>query len=57
MTTTPRLVRPFTPVNTTDNGVFQGDGQIVGLNSLDGGYVIIWTDASHTYSTGLAVIG
>jgi hypothetical protein len=57
MTTTPRLVTPFTQVNTTDNGVFQGDGQIVGLNSSDGGYVIIWTDASHTYSTGLAVIG
>jgi FG-GAP-like repeat len=55
MTTTPRLVRPFTPVNTTDNGVFQGDGQIVGLNS--GGYVIVWTDSSHVYSTGDAVIG
>jgi hypothetical protein len=57
MTTTPRLVRPFTQVNTTDNGALQYSGQIVGLNSSDGGYVIIWTDASHTFSSGDAVIG
>jgi hypothetical protein len=56
MTTTPRLVKPFTQANTTDNGV-QALGQIVGLNSSDDGYVIIWTDLSHTFSTGNAVIG
>jgi len=56
MTTTPRLVKPFTQVNTTDNGL-QFSGQIVGLNSSDDGYVIIWTDASHTFSSGDAVIG
>jgi len=40
MTTTPRLVKPFTQANTTDNGV-QALGQIVGLNSSDDCYVII----------------
>jgi hypothetical protein len=57
MTTTPRLVKPFTQVNTTDNGALQYSGQIVGLNSSDDGYVVIWTDASHTFSAGYAVIG
>src|SRR6266540_1703638 len=57
MTTTPRLVKSLTQVNTTDNGAFQGDGQVVGLNSSDDGYVIIWTDFSHTFSSGQAVIG
>jgi hypothetical protein len=53
MTTTPRLVKPFTQANTTDNAI-QALGQIVGLNSSDDGYVIIWTDLSHTFSTGNA---
>jgi hypothetical protein len=48
MTTTPRLVKPFTQVNTTDGGVPQFDGQIAALQ--DGGYVVFWTDRSHTYS-------
>jgi hypothetical protein len=55
MTTTPRLVKPFTQVNTTDGGVPQFDGQIAALQ--DGGYVVFWTDRSHTYSGGDAVVG
>ena len=56
MTTTPRLSKSLTQVNTTDGGAVQNDGQIVSLN--DGGYVVVWTDSSGTYNpAGAAVIG
>jgi FG-GAP-like repeat len=46
MTTTPRLVKPQTQVNTTDGGADQFDGQIAALQ--DGGYVVVWTDNSQS---------
>jgi len=64
MSTTPTPWKPLptglppAQVNTTDGGVFQGTGQIVGLDASDGGYVIIWTDFSLVYNpSGSAVIG
>jgi hypothetical protein len=42
MTTTPRLSKSLTQVNTTDGGAAQNDGQVVSLN--DGGYVVVWTN-------------
>ena len=44
MTTTPKLWKGLTQVNTTDAGAAQDGGQIVALD--DGGYEIIWTDNS-----------
>ncbi|MCP1831714.1 hypothetical protein J2R76_000141 [Bradyrhizobium sp. USDA 4532] len=57
MTTTPRLWKSLTQVNTTDNGTAQSGGQIAPLDASDGGYVIVWTDSSDVFSTGQAVIG
>jgi hypothetical protein len=54
MTATPRLWKSETQVNTTKFAP-QANGQIVGLD--DGGYAIVWTDTSHLFSTGWAVIG
>jgi hypothetical protein len=62
MTTTPRLVKSLTQVNTADTPVAPGggaaqiDGQIAPL--LDGGYVVVWTDSSRTHNpNGTAVVG
>jgi FG-GAP-like repeat len=62
MTTTPRLVKSLTQVNTSDAPVSPGgfasqfDGQIAALP--DGGYVVVWTDQSGTYNAnGAAVVG
>jgi hypothetical protein len=61
MTTTPRLWKSQTQVNTTDAAVgfggtaFQGDGQITGLP--DGGYVVVWTDESNTLIFGPEIMG
>jgi FG-GAP-like repeat len=62
MTTTPRLWKSLTQVNTSDASVvpggtnFQGDGQIARLP--DGGYVVVWTDDSFTYNPiGSAIVG
>ena len=55
MTTTPKLWKGLTQVNTTDAGAAQDGGQIVALD--DGGYEIIWTDNSHVLSTGAVVMG
>jgi FG-GAP-like repeat len=56
MTTTPRLSKSLTQVNTTDAGAVQNDGQVVSLN--DGGYVVVWTDSSLTHNpAGAAVVG
>jgi Ca2+-binding RTX toxin-like protein len=63
MTTTPRLWKSQTQVNTSDapfpgRGVsnFQGDGQIAPLQ--DGGYVVVWEDGSCTYNPdGSAIVG
>jgi hypothetical protein len=56
MTTTPSLWKSQTQVNTSDGGVFQGDGQITSLQ--DGGYVVVWEDASLTYNPlGDAIVG
>jgi Ca2+-binding RTX toxin-like protein len=56
MTTTPRLWKSQTQVNTSDGSLFQGEGEIAGLS--DGGYVIVWEDYSRTYNTaGAAVVG
>src|SRR5262249_35096310 len=49
MTTTPRLWKSQTQVNTTDVAD-QSEGQIAGL--LDGGYVVVWSDNSRTYNPG-----
>ena len=48
MTTTPHLVKPGTQVNTTDGSTAQFDSEITPLQ--DGGYVVVWTDLSHTYN-------
>jgi hypothetical protein len=57
MTTTPRLWKSQTQVNTTDapppmsGGIaFQYDGQIAPL--ADGGYVVVWTDMSRAHNPG-----
>ena len=62
ITTTPRLWKSLTEVNTADGPVtptgtaFQGDGQIARLQ--DGGYVIVWTDDSGTHNpAGGAIVG
>src|SRR6266511_3453408 len=62
MTTTPRLVKSLTQVNTSDAPVApdrfasQFDGHVAALP--DGGYVIVWTDQSGTYNAnGAAVVG
>src|SRR6266511_5775970 len=62
MTTTPRLVKSLTPVNTSDAPVAPGrfasqfDGQIAALP--DGGYVVVWTDQSGVHNpNGAAVVG
>ena len=55
MTTTPRLSKSLTQVNTVDGGAVQNDGQIVSLN--DGGYIVVWTDGSRAYHAGTAVVG
>src|SRR5262245_27259264 len=63
MTTTPRLWKSLTQVNTTDapppmsGGLaFQVDGQVAPL--ADGGYVVVWTDLSRAYNpAGQAVVG
>ena len=53
MTTTPRLWKSQTQVNTTDADS-QFDGQIAGLS--DGGYVVVWTDRTLTLDDG-AIFG
>lgn len=63
MTTTPKLWKSQTQVNTSDapfpgrgGSNFQGDGQIAPLQ--DGGYVVVWTDGSRTHNpAGYAVVG
>jgi FG-GAP-like repeat len=62
MTTTPRLVKSLTQVNTSDAPVAPGgfasqfNGQVAALP--DGGYVVVWTDQSRTYNpNGAAVVG
>ena len=56
MTTTPHLVKPGTQVNTTDGSTAQFDSEITPLQ--DGGYVVVWTDLSHTYNLqGGAIVG
>jgi hypothetical protein len=45
MTTTPRLWKPQTQVNTADSGA-QTDGQIAATH--DGGYVVIWHSFNFT---------
>src|SRR5262249_17994510 len=50
MTTTPTLWRALSQVNTTDGGQDQYNPQITPL--LDGGYVIIWTDANRPDNPG-----
>ena len=49
MTTTPRLRKSLTQVNTTDAGS-QLDGQVTSLS--DGGYVVVWTDSNQTTIVG-----
>ncbi|HEX2351885.1 MAG TPA: VCBS repeat-containing protein [Xanthobacteraceae bacterium] len=62
MTTTPRLVKSLTQVNTSDAPVnpdsddSQLDGQVAPL--ADGGYVVVWTDGSGTHNfSGTAIVG
>jgi FG-GAP-like repeat/FG-GAP repeat len=62
MTTTPRLWKSQTQVNTTDAAVAPGgfngqfDPQIAPLQN--GGYVVVWVDQSGTYNAnGSAVVG
>jgi FG-GAP-like repeat len=62
MTTTPRLVKSLTQVNTSDAAVAPGrfadqfNGQIAALP--DGGYVVVWMDQSGTHNPdGAAVVG
>ena len=56
MTTTPRLWNSLTQVNTTDGDKNQFESEITPLQ--DGGYVVVWTDLSHTYNPlGEAVVG
>jgi hypothetical protein len=42
MTTTPRLLKSQTQVNTTDGGADQRDPGIVAL--ADGGFLVTWED-------------
>jgi FG-GAP-like repeat len=62
MTTTPRLVKSLTQVNTADapaapgGSAVQAEGQIARL--ADGGYVVVWADYSRTHNPGGgAVVG
>src|SRR5262245_44458310 len=56
MTTTPRLWNSPTQVNTSDGGQAQAESQITPLQ--DGGYIVVWTDLSHTYNPlGKAIVG
>jgi large repetitive protein len=62
VTTTPRLVKSLTQVNTSDAPVnpdsddSQLDGQVAPL--ADGGYVVVWTDGSGTHNfSGTAIVG
>jgi hypothetical protein len=63
MSTTPRLWKSQTQVNTTDapppmaGGLaFQLDGQVAPL--ANGGYVVVWTDMSRAYAhDGRAIVG
>ena len=56
MTTTPRLWKSQTQVNTTDGGASQTDGQIAALP--DGGYLVVWVDDSLTNNPfGDAIVG
>jgi hypothetical protein len=56
MTTTPRLTKSLTEVNTPDAFDTQVDGQIAPL--ADGGYVVVWADSSLTHNpAGQAVVG
>jgi hypothetical protein len=62
MTTTPRLWKSSTQVNTSDAPVAPGgfDGQFDPhiARLPDGGYVVVWTDQSGTYNAnGAAVVG
>src|SRR5262249_46761690 len=50
MTTTPTLWRALSQVNTTDGGQDQYNPQITPL--LDGGYVVVWTDANRPDNPG-----
>ena len=53
--TTPDIWKEETQVNTSDEAVFQGDGQIVAL--ADGGYAVVWVDASHLFSPFNTILG
>jgi hypothetical protein len=56
MTTTPRLWNSLTQVNTSDGGAAQSESKITPLQ--DGGYIVVWTDLSHTYNPlGEAIVG
>ena len=62
MTTTPRLWKSLTQVNTSDAPVVPGgtasqaEGQIAPLP--DGGYVVVWVDGSGMYNPdGFAIVG
>lgn len=62
MTTTPRLWKSRTQVNTTDAAVsaFGGDAQLDGVITAlpDGGSVVFWTDNSGAHNpNGTAVVG
>ena len=55
MTTTPLVWKAESLANTTTAGS-QFISQVIGLD--DGGYVVIWNDASHTFNTsGTTVVG
>ena len=62
MTTTPRVWKSLSQVNTSDAPVAPGgtasqtEGQIAPLQ--DGGYVVVWTDSSRMYNPfGFAIVG
>jgi hypothetical protein len=54
MTTTPLVWKAESLANTTTTGL-QSVSQVISLD--DGGYVVIWNDDSHTFSTATAVVG
>ena len=54
MTTTPLVWKAESLANTTTTAN-QMNSQVIGLD--DDGYVVIWNDTSHTFSTGTAVVG
>jgi Ca2+-binding RTX toxin-like protein len=56
MVTTPTLWKGLTQANTSDGNTFQGQGKVIGLP--DGGYFVVWTDASLEHNpNGDAVVG